>query len=59
VDVFGRRPSGEETAKLLAYVQNFQRKAADSRQHFAEPKLAAWQSLCRVLISSNEFIYVD
>jgi cytochrome c553 len=59
VDVFGRRPSGEETAKLLAYVQNFQRKAADSRQRFAEPKLAAWQSLCRVLISSNEFIYVD
>ena len=57
--LFGRRPAADEVDELLAYLSAFQKKAADSRMKTADPNLSAWQSVCHILISSNEFIYVD
>ena len=43
----------EEAADFLSYLQRFRSKSgmADTAP--------AWQSVCRILMSSNEFIYVD
>jgi hypothetical protein len=49
-----RRPSAEERDLGLTYLANFQKKLDSSAS-----RLDAWQSLCRILIASNEFIYVD
>ncbi len=50
-----RKPSEQEIQELLEYVRSARKIAAQS------PGLnwTAWQSLCRILISSNEFIYVN
>ncbi|PYV20069.1 MAG: hypothetical protein DMG07_00260 [Acidobacteria bacterium] len=49
-----RKPSGAEIERCLAYEQGLENRlgAGDSR-------LRAWQSLCRILLSSNEFVYLD
>jgi hypothetical protein len=46
--VLARKPTEAEANAALEYVQAFQAKSGD-----------AWQSLCRILLSSNEFVYVD
>jgi len=50
-----RKPSEDEIQDTLAYLSRAAEKAAPSSAH----GWTAWQSLCRILISSNEFIYVD
>ncbi|HWB98334.1 MAG TPA: DUF1549 domain-containing protein [Bryobacteraceae bacterium] len=57
--MFGRRPDAGEIDDLLTYIAAFRKKAADSGRKPADPNLLAWQSVCHILISSNEFIYVD
>ncbi len=49
-----RRPAGEEADAALTYVENY-------RQRFggANADRDAWQSMVRVLMASNDFIYVD
>jgi len=47
--VLGREPSAAESAAGLAYVEKFPQDANN----------AAWASLCRALIASNEFIYIQ
>ena len=48
--IYGRRPTADESAELLLYVENTKKKSTQAQ---------AWQSFCRILISSNEFIYLD
>jgi len=48
-----RAPEAEEIDTGLTYVAALQQKFKD-----ADP-LDAWQSFCRILMASNEFIYVD
>ena len=49
-----RRPAADETDSALSYLASLEAKLpADGR------RLAAWQSLCHVLISTNEFLYLD
>ena len=51
--VLNRAPSAAEVDNALSYTANF-------RQRF--PKTVesdAWQSMARILLASNEFIYVD
>jgi hypothetical protein len=43
--ILDRLPTADESRDALAYVQKTGEKG--------------WQSLCRILLSSNEFIYVD
>ncbi len=50
-----RKPTEQEMQDMLNYMRGYQAKAARS----ANLQWNAWQSLCRILISSNEFIYVD
>ncbi len=58
----GRTPTSEELRESLGYVENYRSKslaAAQTSGAVTTPSLDAWQSFCRVLLSSNEFIYVD
>ena len=60
--ILGRKPKDGEVEEALGYRNALQKRLADSSR---DPEgrsvadLKAWQSLCRVLLSSNEFIYVD
>ncbi len=50
----GRPPSAAETARSLEFVKRYAQAAErDDARH------RAWLGLCRVVLSSNEFIYVD
>jgi hypothetical protein len=51
--VLGRRPALSEGAMALAYLRNFPGKSGGE-----DADLAAWSSLCRSLVASNDFIYV-
>ncbi len=58
----GRRPQAEEIQESLGYLDSCKRKALAAAQAsgaVTTPNLDAWQSLCRVLLASNEFIYLD
>ena len=52
--VLNREPAADELDAGLSYVANFQKKFAARRT-----ETDAWFSLCRILIASNEFVYVD
>ena len=51
--ILNRPPTPDESAAALRYVAEFA-----LRQPKADP-VAAWQSFCRVLMASNEYIYLD
>jgi uncharacterized protein DUF1553 len=58
----GRTPTTEESRESLDYLERYRNKsltAAQAKGAVTTPALDAWQSFCRVLLSSNEFIYVD
>ena len=52
VRVLDRKPSSEEVDGALTYMDRF-------RQKFHTNDLEAWQSFCHILLTSNEFIYLD
>ena len=53
VRTLNRQPTAEEIDRALTYMASFESKFAER-----EP-LDAWESYCRILMASNEFIYVD
>ena len=57
--MFGRAPTPVESARALQFVRRIETTLAESVPDQAERAVRAWQSLCRVLIASNEFIYVE
>ena len=52
--VLNRQADKDEIAQALQYVANFKQKFTGEK---AEAK--AWQSLCRVVMASNDFLYID
>ncbi|HKQ75685.1 MAG TPA: PSD1 and planctomycete cytochrome C domain-containing protein [Blastocatellia bacterium] len=52
--ILNRNPGKDEVDQAVNYVAGFKQKFAGEK---ADQK--AWQSLCRVLMSSNDFVYVD
>ncbi len=52
--ILNRPASAQEIASGLQYLEAFKQKFAGDK---AEAK--AWQSFCRILMASNDFIYVD
>jgi mono/diheme cytochrome c family protein len=52
---FGRSANPKELERSLSYLAKFEQAYAKSK----EPKLSAWQSLCKTFIGANEFIYVE
>ena len=55
---FARAPSAAELDKVLAYLQKSE-EAADPKLAEDERRLRAWRGLCRVLLASNEFVFVE
>jgi hypothetical protein len=52
--ILNRQPAKEEVDQSLKYIEGFKQKFAGAN---ADQK--AWQSLCRALMASNDFVYVD
>ena len=50
-----RKAEPDETAIAEDYLRDFQQRQTSSE----EPRRAAWKSLCKMLLASNEFHYVD
>jgi hypothetical protein len=52
--ILNREASAADADAMLSYVDSFQKKFAGKMT-----EADAWQSACRVLFASNEFMYVD
>ena len=57
--LMGREPLEQEIANAQAYTQQVTEAAVAAGVATEEAEQAAWQSFCRVLLSSNEFFYVE
>ncbi len=49
-----RKPAAEEIDAGLSYISSFERRFGGE-----SARAKAWSSFCRILLASNEFIYVD
>ena len=54
LQVLNRRPNAGEIQAGLGYLENFRKRFPESIE-----KPDGWQSFCRILMASNEFIFVD
>ena len=52
--ILNRAPSADEVDSSLTYIEKYSAKYGGKT-----PQLEAWQSLCHILLSSNEFLYLD
>jgi hypothetical protein len=55
----GRPPSDQETVRMLAFLQRVETIPEIRRLESGERRQRAWQSVCRVLLASNEFLHVE
>ena len=56
---YSRPPTTAELSRALQFVEQY-RAAQIARQTAAdEARLRSWQSLCRAVLSANEFVYVE
>ena len=57
--ILGRPASDQEISGWTSFLERYQ--AADSLKAATNDarRIKAWQGLCRAILSSNEFIYVD
>ena len=56
---YGRDPSEAEVSRAAGYLHRVRSELASSGTVSAEMELRAWVSLCRAVLSANEFLYVD
>jgi hypothetical protein len=56
---FGRPPRSDEIAEGLRYLDQVQAPFRAAGEPDDEQSAAAWSSYLRVLLSSNEFVFVD
>jgi mono/diheme cytochrome c family protein len=56
---YGRPPRPEETRRALAFVAEYQSHLLSQNVAEANARERAWQALCRVIVSSNEFVHVE
>ena len=56
---FARPPAANETKRLLTFVERVEREFPSDPAKPDAARQQAWRSLCRILIASNEFIYVE
>ena len=57
--VLGRPAGAEELARCLAHLEKYAAALEEKGITGNEQKLQSWQSLCRAILASNEFIYLD
>jgi cytochrome c553 len=58
-EALGRPPTAKETARALTFIQNAEAMPDLKDQPPDQRRQSAWQSLCKAIIASNEFIYVE
>jgi hypothetical protein len=56
---YGRSPSEVEMERALQFVEAYTESLIAKETARDEARIKAWQSLCRVVLSANEFIYVE
>ncbi len=52
--ILNRAPSSQEVDGALTYIRKYETTYGKEK-----PELEAWQSFCHILLSSNEFLYLD
>jgi hypothetical protein len=52
--VLTRKPDASETDFALSYIADLEKRLTGPDAH-----LEAWQSFCHILMSTNEFIYLN
>ncbi|MFQ5730480.1 MAG: DUF1553 domain-containing protein [Planctomycetaceae bacterium] len=57
--VYSRRPTKTEVGRLLSFLSNYERQAKNKETKPDVARQNAWQALCRVLLASHEFVYVE
>ena len=57
--VLGRPARDEELASCLAHLEKYSAALEKNGITGADQLRQSWQSLCRALLASNEFIYLD
>ena len=55
---YGREPTDREINESLTFLKEVERSIAGSGVSLDECRKQSWQSLCHVIVSSNEFIYL-
>jgi hypothetical protein len=58
VKAYGREATDAETAKAIALVRDVDRAMQKREPNLDRRRLLAWSSLCQVVLSANEFVYV-
>jgi hypothetical protein len=54
-----RPPSARETDQALTFIAKVEKALADRHSPGEDRRALAWQSFCKALIASNEFIYLN
>ncbi len=57
--VLGRPPRPAEVDRALTFVANVQKALGDRAETSEERRARAWQSFCKAIIGSNEFLYLN
>ena len=55
----GRSPKEAEVSRNLQFIERYQNATTSSGIGTAEARRRAWQSLCRAIVSTNEFVYTE
>jgi hypothetical protein len=56
-EAFGRPPSATEISRSLEFLRRIENELAHTK--LADARGRVWQSLCRVIVSANEFVNVE
>ena len=57
--VLGRPAAAQEIDRALAFIGRVERAMEQRKENVGERRVFAWQSFCKSLIASNEFIYLN
>lgn len=55
----GRSASAEEVDRAIQFISAYVRRQSEHKPESGDARLGAWQSLCRAVLSTNEFVYVE
>ena len=54
---YNRPPTKDELSDLTSYTKDYAKSMGEKDP--AERELRIWTSVCRLLLSANEFVYLD
>jgi hypothetical protein len=55
----GRPAAAQDIDRALAFIARVERAMENRKENAGERRIFAWQSFCKSLIASNEFIYLN